>query len=101
MTRMVWVLYSTEKAGFVSSMTPVVKTEGEKRVPKMEAQTVASPHSDKALVFEEEMMLEDALCSYCTLTKTTVEEMFPADRFIPVQVEATEFQMELLGKEVA
>ena len=92
--RTVWVLYSTEKRGFVVSMSPMVKADGEKRVPKMEPVVSASPKSDTVLAFPDLGTMMKVLGGYCLVTKTTGEEVFPASAFVPMQVEATETQLE-------
>ena len=92
--RTVWVLYSTEKRGFVVSMSPVVKAEGEKRVPRMEVEVSASPQADAVLAFPDSETMTKVLEGYCHVTKTAYENAFPADRFVPMRVEATESQLE-------
>ena len=94
MEKTVWVLYSTEKRGFVVSMSPVVKAEGEKRVPKMEVEVSASPKADAVLAFPDSETMTKVLEGYCHVTKTAYENAFPADRFVPMRVEATESQLE-------
>lgn len=97
MENTVWVLYSTEKRGFVVSMSPVVKAEGEKRVPRMEVEVAASPKADTVLAFPDTETMTRMLGGYCLVTKTTNEDVFPADRFVPMQVEATESQLEWIA----
>lgn len=94
MEKTVWVLYSTEKRGFVVSMSPVVKAEGKKRVPKMEVEVSASPKADAVLAFPDSETMTKVLEDYCHVTKTAYESAFPADRFVPMRVEATETQLE-------
>lgn len=94
MEKTVWVLYSTEKRGFVVSMSPVVKDENGRPVPKMEPVVSASPKSDTVLAFPDSETMMKVLGGYCLVTKTTGENAFPADRFVPMQVEATETQLE-------